>query len=77
LAFSVSAQSPRRSSRQSSDPWPGTLPDAEQNDFESLADEYATVGGLNEQFLTALRSAGIFNVVGRALDDVAHRLGGG
>jgi pyrroline-5-carboxylate reductase len=52
------------------------LLDAPRNDFRTLADEYATVGGLNEQFLTALRRAGTFNVVGRALDDVAHRLEG-
>jgi pyrroline-5-carboxylate reductase len=51
-----------------------TLPDAQQNDFRTLADQYATVGGLNEQFLTALRRASTFDVVDRALDDVADRL---
>jgi pyrroline-5-carboxylate reductase len=54
----------------------GTLLDTERNDFKAMADEYATVGGLNEQFLTALRRAGTFDVVDRALDDVAHRLEG-
>jgi pyrroline-5-carboxylate reductase len=54
----------------------GTLADTQQNDFKTLADEYATVGGLNEQFLMALRRAGTFDVVGRTLDDVAHRLEG-
>jgi pyrroline-5-carboxylate reductase len=54
----------------------GTLLDTERNDFKAMSDEYATVGGLNEQFLTALRRAGTFDVVDRALDDVAHRLEG-
>ena len=40
-------------------------------------DEYATAGGINEQFLTALRRAGMFDLVERALDDVARRLEGG
>ena len=44
------------------------------NDFGTLAGEYATPGGTNEQFLSALRSAGTFDVVDRALDDVARRL---
>lgn len=48
-----------------------TLLDA--NDFTELAAEYATVGGLNEQFLEALRGAGTFTTVVRALDDVARR----
>jgi pyrroline-5-carboxylate reductase len=39
-------------------------------------DEYATPGGTNEQFLDALRRAGTFEVVARALDDVARRLEG-
>jgi pyrroline-5-carboxylate reductase len=46
------------------------------NDFTALAEEYATAGGINEQFLTALRRAGTFNTVDRALDDVADRLRG-
>jgi pyrroline-5-carboxylate reductase len=54
----------------------GTLLRAQTNDFTVLADEYATPGGLNEQFLSALRRAGTFDVVGPALDDVAHRLEG-
>ena len=53
-----------------------TLLDTPPNDFTTLADEYATAGGTNEQFLTALRRAGTFNIVDRALDDVAHRLEG-
>jgi pyrroline-5-carboxylate reductase len=43
-------------------------------DFATVAEEYATPGGLNEQFLAALRSAGTFGVVEHALDDAAHRL---
>ena len=54
----------------------GTLLDTQPNDFGILADEYATAGGVNEQFLTALRNAGTFNIVVRSLDDVAHRLQG-
>jgi pyrroline-5-carboxylate reductase len=53
-----------------------TLADGEPNDFGTLADEYATPGGINEQFLAALRRAGTFDVVNRALDDVADRLAG-
>jgi pyrroline-5-carboxylate reductase len=53
----------------------GTLLDAGPSDFSTLADEYATAGGTNEQFLRALRHSGTFDAVGRALDDVAHRLG--
>jgi pyrroline-5-carboxylate reductase len=55
----------------------GTLLGTQQTDFRSLADEYATGGGINEQFLTVLRRAGVFDIVNRALDDVAHRLEGG
>jgi pyrroline-5-carboxylate reductase len=54
----------------------GTLRATQPNDFRALADEYATAGGTNEQFLTALRRAGTFDIVDRALDDVAHRLKG-
>ena len=43
-------------------------------DFASLAQDYATPGGLNEQFATALREAGSFDVVARSLDDVLRRL---
>jgi hypothetical protein len=53
-----------------------TLLDGEPIDFRTLADEYATAGGLNEQFLAALRRAGTFENVNRALDDVARRLEG-
>jgi pyrroline-5-carboxylate reductase len=52
------------------------LPGVEENGFGTLADEYATAGGLNEQFLTALTGAGTFELVDRALDDVAERLSG-
>jgi pyrroline-5-carboxylate reductase len=52
----------------------GTLLATQMNDFRTLAEEYATAGGLNEQFLSTLRRAGTFDVVERALDDVAHRL---
>jgi pyrroline-5-carboxylate reductase len=54
----------------------GTLSATPPEDFNALADEYATAGGINEQFLTALRYAGNFDVVSRALDDVADRLAG-
>jgi pyrroline-5-carboxylate reductase len=52
----------------------GTLLDTPPDDFGTLAGEYATTGGINEQFLTALRGAGTFDAVDRALDDVARRL---
>jgi pyrroline-5-carboxylate reductase len=54
-----------------------TLHGTEPKDFSALAEEYATKGGTNEQFLAALRRAGTFDVVDRALDDVARRLEGG
>src|SRR5215211_4423639 len=54
----------------------GTLSGLQPKDFRTLADEYATAGGINEQFLTALRRKGAFNIVNRALDDVADRLAG-
>jgi pyrroline-5-carboxylate reductase len=54
----------------------GTLLGGEVQDFGTLAREFATAGGINEQFLEALRRAGTFDVVGRALDDVAQRLEG-
>lgn len=54
----------------------GTLRGTQPNDFRALADDYATAGGINELFLTALRRAGTFDIVDRALDDVAHRLQG-
>ena len=43
-------------------------------DLESLARDYATPGGLNEQFATALREARALEVVERSLDDVLERL---
>lgn len=49
---------------------------AQATDFRTLAGDYATAGGTNEQFLMALRSAGTFEIVNRALDDVARRLEG-
>jgi pyrroline-5-carboxylate reductase len=52
----------------------GSLLATRPDDFSTLADEYATAGGINEQFLAALRRAGVFDVVDRALDDVADRL---
>jgi pyrroline-5-carboxylate reductase len=54
----------------------GTLLGTHPADFRALADEYATAGGINEQFLTTLRQAGTFGIVDRALDDVARRLQG-
>jgi pyrroline-5-carboxylate reductase len=53
-----------------------TFPGNQAIDFSSLAEEAATAGGLNEQFLAALSNAGTFDVVEGALDDVAHRLEG-
>jgi pyrroline-5-carboxylate reductase len=53
------------------------LPGSEETGFGTLAGEYATAGGTNEQFLTALRRAGTFDVVNGALDEVADRLAGG
>jgi pyrroline-5-carboxylate reductase len=52
----------------------GTLLTTAPDDFSTLAREYATPGGINEQFLAALREAGTYGVVARALDDVAGRL---
>ena len=54
----------------------GTLLGASSSDFGTLADEYATAGGINEQFLAAVRRAGVFDIVEHALDDVALRLEG-
>jgi pyrroline-5-carboxylate reductase len=54
----------------------GPLLETQPKDFGTLAEEYATPGGTNEQFLTALRRAGAFATVDRALDDVARRLQG-
>jgi pyrroline-5-carboxylate reductase len=53
------------------------LPGSQETGFGILAGEYATAGGTNEQFLTALRRAGTFDVVDGALDEVADRLAGG
>jgi pyrroline-5-carboxylate reductase len=53
-----------------------TLLETEPKDFSALAEEYATKGGTNEQFLAALRRADTFDAVDRALDDVARRLEG-
>jgi pyrroline-5-carboxylate reductase len=44
------------------------------DDFGTLAEDYATAGGLNEQFLATLRDAGMLDVVDRALDAIAQRL---
>jgi pyrroline-5-carboxylate reductase len=55
----------------------GTVLSPQPDDFSTLAAEFATPGGTNEQFLTALRRAGTFTIVDRALDDVAQRLEGG
>lgn len=44
--------------------------------FSTLADEYATAGGINAQLLATLRRAGTFETVEGALDDVADRLQG-
>ena len=52
----------------------GSLLSAQPTNFGTLADEYATAGGLNEQFLAAVRDAGSFKIVEQALDEVADRL---
>jgi len=52
----------------------GALSGTEPDDFRTLADEYATAGGINEQFLAALRRAGTFEIVEGLLDDVVDRL---
>jgi pyrroline-5-carboxylate reductase len=54
----------------------GTLLGSRPDDFRTVVDEYATDGGINEQFLIALRRACTFEIVDRALDDVARRLEG-
>ena len=43
-------------------------------DLMTLADAHATAGGINEQFCTALRRAGVFETVERSLDQIAARL---
>lgn len=43
-------------------------------DLMALADAHATTGGINEQFCTALRHAGVFETVERSLDQIAARL---
>ena len=55
----------------------GTLRTTQVTDFTTLGGEYATAGGLNEQFLAALRQAGTFDAVESALDEVADRVEGG
>jgi pyrroline-5-carboxylate reductase len=42
-------------------------------DFESLARDHATPGGINEAFLASLRDAAMFDAVVRSLDMVAER----
>jgi pyrroline-5-carboxylate reductase len=53
-----------------------TLPDSQSIDLSALADDFATPGGFNEQFLAALRDAGTYDSVEDALDGVARRLEG-
>ena len=43
---------------------------------DGLAAAHATPGGLNEQFARAFDAAGVFDLVGRALDDVLARVRG-
>ena len=50
-----------------------TLRDSPE-DLASLVREHATPGGINEQFSTALRDAGAFELIGRSLDAVLERL---
>jgi pyrroline-5-carboxylate reductase len=53
-----------------------TLLDADAVDFAALTAAHATRGGINEQFLAAMRRARTFEIVGQALDDVGRRLAG-
>jgi pyrroline-5-carboxylate reductase len=66
----------RGTSRQSSEPCPGRCSAHRRSTSGRWLTRYATAGGINEQFLTALRRAGTFDIVDRALDDVADRLEG-
>jgi pyrroline-5-carboxylate reductase len=50
-----------------------TLRDSPE-DLGRLARDHATPGGINEQFATAVREAGAFDLVGRSLDAVLARL---
>lgn len=47
-----------------------TMLEADAPDFEALAREHATPGGLNERFRNALTDAGTFAAIPRALDDL-------
>jgi pyrroline-5-carboxylate reductase len=49
---------------------------ATRSDFEALAAEHATVGGLNEQFRRGLEGAGVYDAVGTHLDAVLARVTG-
>lgn len=47
---------------------------ADEIDFRRLSKEYATPGGLNEQFLALFEGANVFDVVGQGLQAVHDRL---
>ena len=49
--------------------------EASERSFQSLAATHATVGGINEQFLTNLVEHGLLTRVSEALDAVLHRIG--
>ncbi|HEX2512205.1 MAG TPA: NAD(P)-binding domain-containing protein [Xanthobacteraceae bacterium] len=47
---------------------------AEPRDFRSLAQDYATAGGINAQFLASMKEAGLVHHVEAALEEVLERL---
>lgn len=48
--------------------------DGKSPDFEHLADDYATAGGINAQFLASMNAAGLIDHVSVALEEVLERL---
>jgi pyrroline-5-carboxylate reductase len=51
-----------------------TAVDSPERSFQSLADDHATPGGINEQVLTHLVRHGVFEAVSDGLDAVMHRI---
>ena len=52
------------------------LVDEPDRELALLASDHATPGGLNEQVRTYVRSHGVHELIGTALDDVARRVAG-
>ena len=50
------------------------LLDAPDRTIHAHIGEYATAGGINEQFLSHLRQHGVFETVSEGLDSVLRRL---